>query len=278
MTAPTNSDANVNTPVPFYDATYGRFYNGVYREIRRGVWGDDIGQNGWITAGEQDRFIRWCAVGPQHHLLDIACGSGGPTIRIAEQTRAAVTGVDVHSDGIAAAHHLAAERNIAASTTFVVHDAGQRLEFADASFDAIICIDAINHLPDRPRVLADWWRVLRPGGRLLFTDPIVVTGLLTAEEIAVRASIGFFQFVPTETNPHMLGQAGFNLKACENVTPAVAEIAGRWHEQRRLRSVDLLQIEGETTYWGQQRFLETAARLAGEGRLSRFAYFALKPE
>ncbi len=276
MTAPRRIDANDQPAVSFYDATYGRFEKDVYREIRRGVWGEDFGQNSWITAAEQDRFLEWCAVGAQHRLLDVACGSGGPAVRIAERTGAAVTGVDVHPDGIAAARNYAAARNLAASTVFVVHDAGRRLEFADASFDALVCIDAINHLPDRPRVLADWWRVLRPGGRLLFTDPIVVTGPLTAEEIAIRASIGFFQFVPRETNPHLLATAGFDIRTCEDLTPAVAEIAGRWHEQRQLRSAELLQVEGEETYRGHQRFLEVASRLAEERRLSRFAYFAIK--
>lgn len=276
MSATGNSDSNDQAAVAFYDATYSRFDKDVYRDIRRRVWGEDFGQNSWITAAEQDRFIGWCAVGAQHHLLDIACGSGGPTIRIAERTGAAVTGVDVHPDGISAARNHAANRNMASSTTFVVHDAGRALEFADASFDALVCIDAINHLPDRPRVLADWWRVLRPGGRLAFTDPIVVTGPLTADEIATRASIGFFQFVPRETNPRLLAGAGFEVRECEDLTPAVAEIAGRWLEQRQLRSTELLQLEGEETYRGQQRFLEVASRLASERRLSRFAYFALK--
>ncbi|MBL0926178.1 MAG: methyltransferase domain-containing protein [Phycisphaerales bacterium] len=276
MTAPSSTDANDQPAVPFYDAIYGRFDKDVYREIRRGVWGDDFGQNSWITAAEQDRFLEWCAVGAQHRLLDVACGSGGPAVRIAERTGAAVTGVDVHADGIAAARNYAAARNLAASTTFVVHDAGRKLEFADASFDVLVCIDAINHLPDRPRVLADWCRVLRPGGSLVFTDPIVVTGPLTAEEIAIRASIGFFQFVPRETNPRLLAEAGFEVRQCEDLTPAVAEIAGSWHRQRKLRSTDLLRLEGEQTYKGQQRFLEVACRLARERRLSRFAYFAIK--
>ncbi|MDX2133085.1 MAG: class I SAM-dependent methyltransferase [Planctomycetota bacterium] len=134
MSAPRSPDANQQAAVPFYDATYTRFDKDVYREIRRATWGEDIGQNSWMTAAEQDRFIQWCAVGAQHHLLDIACGSGGPTLRIAERTGAAVTGVDVHPDGIAAARHQAAARSLASNATFVVQDAGRRLEFADATF------------------------------------------------------------------------------------------------------------------------------------------------
>lgn len=278
MAAPRNAASDEQPAVAFYDATYTQFERDVYRDIRRGIWGDDIGQNGWITADEQDRFIRWLNLSGNHHLLDVACGSGGPTVRIAERTGAAVTGIDVHPDGIAAARRHAAERNVAARANFLVHDASRALDFADDSFDAVVCIDAINHLPDRPRVLAEWRRVLRPGGRLVFTDPIVVTGPLTAEEIAIRASIGFFQFVPRETNPCMLSEAGFQVQASEDLTQAVAGIAERWHEQRRLRSTDLVRIEGEETFRGQQRFLEVAARLASERRLSRFAYFALKTD
>lgn len=278
MSAPRNTAPNESPAVPFYDSTYSQFDQNIYRDIRRATWDEDFGQNGWITAHEQDRFIQWLNLNNQHHLLDIACGSGGPTVRIAARTGATVTGVDVHHDGIAAARRHAAERNLAERASFLAHDAGLPLDLPDASFDAIVCIDAVNHLPDRPRVLAQWRRLLRPGGRLLFTDPIVITGPLTAEEIAVRASIGFFQFVPTETNPRLLREAGFHLHAFEDLTPAVAHVAGCWHEQRQLRSADLVRLEGETTFEGQQRFLETAARLAREHRLSRFAYFALKAD
>ena len=39
-------------------------------------------------------------------------------------------------------------------------------------------------------VLVDWARLLRPSGRLLFTDPLTVTGPLGSDEIAIRTSIG----------------------------------------------------------------------------------------
>ena len=69
-------------------------------------------------------------------------------------------------------------------------NATEKLPFSDATFDAITCIDAINHLPDRP-CDRGMGRLLKPGGHLLFTDPITVTGPLTHQEIVMRSSIGF---------------------------------------------------------------------------------------
>jgi len=262
--------------VDFYDATYGRFHESLYRDIRQETWGEDIGQNGWITAKEQDRFIEWLSLGPGQHLLDIACGSGGPTLRIAERTKAAILGVDIHADGIDAGRQQAAARGLSQTASFEVVDAQGPLPFEDRSFDAVMCIDAINHLSNRPRVLAEWARVLKPGGRLLFTDPIVVTGPLTNEEMAIRSSIGFFLFVAPDTNDRMLAGAGFGLTIKDDFTEALAQTAASWHAARQKRAAELRRIEGHATFDGQQRFLEVAALLARERRLSRFAYVASK--
>jgi ubiquinone/menaquinone biosynthesis C-methylase UbiE len=81
---------------------------------------------------------------------------------------------------------------LAERSEFRVADATGPLPFSDATFDAVTCIDAINHFPDRPQVIAEWARLLKLGGRLLFTDPITVTGALTNAEItfaALRVSI-----------------------------------------------------------------------------------------
>ena len=100
--------------------------------------------------------------------------------------------MDIHEDAVSAAKSLSAEKGMTQRADFRTANAAERLPFDDAAFDAVICIDAINHLPDRPHVLSEWARVLKAGGRLLFTDPITVTGPLTKDEIAVRGSIGFF--------------------------------------------------------------------------------------
>jgi hypothetical protein len=56
----------------------------------------------------------------------------------------------------------------------------------------------------------------------------------------------------------------------------MAAIAGRWHEARAQFRDALVGDEGESTFDGVQRFLATCHLLAGERRLSRFAYLAAR--
>ena len=264
--------------VRHYDANYGNFQTELYAEIRREAFGEDIGQSSWITADEQDRFLGLLELSHGKRLLDVACGSGGPALRIATKTGCSVVGIDMHEDAVSTANSLAAHDGLSDRAEFRVANAAEPLPFPDAFFDAITCIDAINHLPDRPRVLSDWARLLKPGGRLLFTDPITVTGPLTNHEIAVRGSIGFFLFVPLDYDRTVIAQCGLRLLVCEDVTANMAEMAERRGAARACRSHLLSDIEGAETYNGQQTFFAVAARIAKERRLSRFLYVVEKPQ
>jgi SAM-dependent methyltransferase len=263
-------------PVRHYDAQYGQFASRLYAEIRATAFGEDIGQNGWLTAEEHDLFIEWLGLTPESQLLDIASGSGGTTLRIAERTGCRVQGIDIHSQAVAAATSAARERNLSDRAAFQIGDASRPLPFPDAAFDGLICIDAVNHLPDRPAVFREWARVLEPGGRLVFTDPIVVAGALTNEEIAIRSSIGFFLFVPAGLDQELLRAAGFDPTDVVDRTENMAKSAHRWHEARAARAEDLRRIEGEATYEGQQTFLGVASLLAKEHRLARIAFRAIR--
>ena len=255
-----------------YDANYGNFQTELYAQIRREAFGEDIGQNSWLTTDEQDRFLQWLDLSPGKILLDVGCGAGGPALRIAATTGCSVMGIDVHEQAVKTASSLAAQRGLAERAEFRVTDATGLLPFSDASFDAITCIDAINHFPDRPRVIAEWARLLRASGRLLFTDPITVTGELTNAEIAVRSSAGFYLFVPHGYDERVIAQCGLRLLACEDLTANMAKIAEARRASRASRSTALREIESRQTFDDQQEFLAVAARVAREGRLSRFLY------
>jgi cyclopropane fatty-acyl-phospholipid synthase-like methyltransferase len=268
--------SNSLPPAGHYNANYGNFQTELYTQIRHEAFGDDIGQNSWLTSDEQDRFLKWLDLSSGKTLLDVACGAGGPALRIAAITGCTVVGIEVHELAVTTARSLAAERGLAERAEFRSEDANRPLPFSDASFDAITCIDAINHFSDRPRVIAEWARLLKPGGQLLFTDPITLTGPLTNEDIAVRSSAGSYLFVPHGYDEWVIAQCGLRLLACEDVTANMTKVAEARCAARASRSAALREIEGDQAYEGQQEFLAVAARVAREGRLSRFVYVSKK--
>jgi SAM-dependent methyltransferase len=260
----------------FYGPQYTRFDSELAAELRREVYGEDIGQQGWRTAAEQAAIADLLRPGPDSRVLDVACGAGGPSLALVERTGCRLTGLDAEAAGIAHAGALASARGLADRATFAVLDCGGRLPFEDGAFDAVLCIDAICHLPDRFTTLSEWARLLRQGGRLLFSDPAVLTGAVARSALDIRAAAGFFLFVPPGLNEKAIEAANLALLRCEDRTAATAEIAARWHAAR-LRLADVLRREEGADWFEQrQRFLAIAAELAGSRRLSRFLYLAEK--
>jgi len=262
--------------VDFYDSHYGHLATDPQVEVRRETFGEDLGQVSWMTAGEARRWFSLLQINRGEKVLEVACGSGGVTCAMARHTGGACVGVDINAHAIEAAKHRAGHDGIAGLVSFQVVDAGGRLPLATESFDAVFCNDSINHLPGRAAVLQDWYRLLRPGGRVLFTDPIVVTGQLSNEEIRARSSIGFFLFTPVGHNERLLEQAGFTIREVQDVTDAVASLSQKWRDARARRRERLIPLEGVDGFEGFQRFLDAVYILASERRLSRFMYLAGK--
>ena len=262
----------------FYGPQYARIDRELAAEIRREVYGEDIGQQGWRTAAEQAEIAELLRAGPDSRVLDVACGAGGPSLALVERTGCHLTGLDNEAAGIAHAEAQVSARGLADRATFAVLDCGGRLPFEDGAFDAVLCIDAINHLPDRFATLSEWARLLQPGGRLLFSDPAVLTGAVAKSALDIRAAAGFFLFVPPGLDEKGIEAAGLTLLRCEDRTAATAEIAARWHAARLRRAAVLRREEGADWFDQRQRFLAITSELAGSRRLSRFLYVAEKPK
>lgn len=262
--------------VSLYDSTYSHFADQVLNDIRRETFGVDIGQNSWLTVDETDRLLPRLNLVAGDHLLEVASGSGGPALYLARTFECHITGIDVNQSGVNSAIQMAAHSPEAGQVRFCVADASVDLPFAENSFDALLCIDSMNHLPDRLAVLQEWRRVLRPSRRALFTDPVVITGPVTNDELALRSAIGLFLFVPPGVNEQLITQAGLRLIHREDVTGNAAVVAGRWHQARQGHREELLRIEGEPRFEGLQRFFEAVHNLSSQRRLSRIAYLVEK--
>jgi 2-polyprenyl-3-methyl-5-hydroxy-6-metoxy-1,4-benzoquinol methylase len=260
-----------------YNPTYGNFADTVLEQIRRETYGEDVGQNSWLTADECRQFLEMLSLTNESQVIEIACGSGGLAIFIAKTIGCNVLGIDINEKGIANANQRAIAQKLNGQIRFLHGDASQQLAFDEGLFDVLICIDSINHLPNRQRVLTDWYRILKPGGSVLFTDPIIVTGILSNDEIAVRSSIGYFLFIPVGENERLLTAAGFESLQQRDTTGSAAVVAKRWHDARNNHRDDLLKIEDKSTFEGLQQFLKVVHLLYSEKRLSRIAYIARKP-
>jgi SAM-dependent methyltransferase len=186
-----------------------------------------------------------------------------------------VVGVDLHEAGVATANAAARERGVADRARFLAVDARAQLPFENESFDAVLCIDSINHLYDRLSILSDWLRVLRPGGRLLFTNAVTLSGLVRREELIARSgSMGEFVFTPAGLDEALLHEAGFVEVSVEDVSANAARVAADWRDARERRRDALDRIEGPESNAGMQAMLNATSLLAAERRISRFAYHA----
>jgi SAM-dependent methyltransferase len=121
---------------------------------------------GWVMRSR----LRWVRdalpAGGVPDLLEIGYGSG---IFFYELARHAdrITGVEVHEAGGAVARHLRCD-GIAAH---LVRASGMVLPFADASFDVVVLMSALEFMPDPAACVREAIRVLRPGGRIVGIRP-----------------------------------------------------------------------------------------------------------
>ena len=261
--------------VDLYNSSYGNYALVAYSEIRVETYGEDYGQTSWVTTAESHEIPKLLQLSSSSSVLEIGCGSGGYAVHLAKRIGCQVVGLDINAEGVRNAKALAEKDNLSARVKFEQCDVSRHLPF-DNAFDAIYSNDVLCHIPRRSQVLSDLRRVLKPGGRLLFSDALIIGGLLSHEEIATRSSIGMYFFSPPGENERLMKQSGLKQIEARDTTDCAALLSKRWHDAREKRKAALVASEGEANFAGVQRFLECVHTLTAEKRLLRFLYTAIK--
>jgi SAM-dependent methyltransferase len=157
------------------------------------------------------------------HLLDVGSGIGGPARYFASVFGCRVTGVDLTPQFVAAATELTRLTGLAGSVDFIEGDVAE-LPFEPDAFDHTYCFYVGMNLPDKPAVLRECFRVLRPGGLLLWTE--VTSGLgdphypLPWARDAAGSHVG-----ASETLAGNIRDAGFEVLSVDDETDAHLELA-----------------------------------------------------
>jgi ubiquinone/menaquinone biosynthesis C-methylase UbiE len=263
--------------VDLYDNAYAHYDADVYRQVRQETYAEDLGQTGWTTTEESNEIPRTLQLTRDSYVLEVGCGSGRYALQVVASVGCRILGLDLNAPGIHNANHLAAAQNLSARAQFQIADASERLPIPDSTFDAAFSNDVLCHIPGRLRLLRELFRVLKPRARFLFSDALIIGGVISHLELATRSSIGYYLFSPPGENDRLLREAGFDILAVTDTSENAARIAQRWRDARQKHSESLLALEGQQNFQGLQQFLSTVRTLTSERRLLRLLYVAQKP-
>jgi len=216
-----------------------------------------------------DRLAERCDLDGSSHVLDVCSGLGGPARYLAARYGCRVAGVDLTLSRCAGARRLTELVGLADRVAFARADA-VRLPFGDGAFDACVSQEAFLHVEDKAALLAEARRVLRPGGRLAFTDWVARPPLTPADrerlvgEHAATGVVGADEYVLA------LAASGLDLLSVEDLSAEWAMILDARLAMYRRISAD-----------GPMDFVERYAFLVGlvrDGRIGGSRFVAQRPE
>ena len=181
----------------------------------------ELHRDHWFTNNARKRERRWREVlrmlepCPGDTVLEIGCGAGAHTLRIAPLARAAV-GSDRAFAGVARARDAALRARID-NAVFAGCDAAA-LPFPAATFDKVAAIDFVEHVSDESllRILNEVRRVLRADGRLAIYTPCATHYVerLKARNLVLRQLPGHIAVRAPDAYARLLGHARFAIARC----------------------------------------------------------------
>jgi ubiquinone/menaquinone biosynthesis C-methylase UbiE len=187
-----------------------------------------------------------------HHVLDVCSGMGGPARWIAHRLGCRVTGLDFTLSRVEAATRLTRRVKLDDRVDFVHGDA-TAMPLASDTYDVVMSQEAFLHMPHRAKAIAECARVVKPGGRIAFTDVVLREPLTPEEEARMATEMHAPRIGSVERHLEALRANGCTVESCEDLSESWTRIlVERLAMYRSLRDTTVAKF-GEEHFEGWDR-------------------------
>ena len=170
-----------------------------------------------------DALARHAKINQSTHVLDLCCGLGGPARYLAYHHGCRVTGVDMNTDRLAGAVRLT-ERTKLQDRVLFHHANALQTGLADETFDVIVSQEAFCHIPDKKTLIGECVRLLKPGGRIVYTDILARNSMTNEIRSRLENEMVFSELSTLEQYCHLLEEKSCQVVEVEDLSDDWAQI------------------------------------------------------
>jgi sarcosine/dimethylglycine N-methyltransferase len=269
--------ANVSTTQAYYD--------GPASEIYKNIWGDNLHMGippheGASLQEAMDHtnviMAEAANLSPKDRVIDLGCGYGSTARYIASKYGCTVIGQTISNEELKLARERAEQSDARDLLTFEWGDF-HNIEYPDNSFDVVWSQEAFLHGADKNKILSECYRVLKPGGTLIFSDILVRRDTPQADRERIYARINTVDIWDRPDYEEALNHNGFELIKANDHSQYVAPTYGGVVAKVRDNRSELVDRIGEETVDKTIAALDFWVDSANAGKVGWGIFLAKKP-
>jgi sarcosine/dimethylglycine N-methyltransferase len=221
-----------------------RYYDGAADAIYRDIWGENIHIGYFASPDESlqtamqrsnEKMSDQAGLTAEHYVLDVGCGYGALARFLAQRHGCRVLATNISDKELDWGRQLTADQGLSDKVAFDWADF-HALPYDDGTFDYYWSQEAFLHAADKQRVLDEAARVLKTGGKIVFTDLLVRAGTPEADRERIYDRVKSPDMWDTVDYKNALGEAGFTVSRHEdwsgNVAPTYAFVRKQLEARR----------------------------------------------
>jgi len=180
-----------------------------------GIWGDAVRSHREALLNENRVVADLAGLGRGDNVIDLGCGYGASAVWLAAQIGCHVLGITLSQQQIDQAESLAAKRHVSHLVGFRRMDY-HNMPLPARTFDVAVAIESIAHSSRKDQVLAEAYRLLKPGGRIVIADGFFAKPIVELTERERELANACFEGVHVPPLPERqefeewLSKAGFS--------------------------------------------------------------------